>query len=524
MLAWIVYLNLVALLLSLAALVVERIALARRWATRSVWAAAFAAAFIAPLFIASVQFEIPNSVSESKPARIVPLREITSNNLSPRMWIDTIPNGPVKVRLAEPWLFRIWGAVSVSILIAVFLSGFYLAWGRRNWLSTTLCGSAVLISERTGPAVVGFIRPRIVLPRWVLQASDEDQALVMAHERSHIAARDPQLFLAALLLLVVAPWNLPLWWQLRRLRRAIEIDCDARVLAEGRNMRNYGALLLEVGRRHSGAAFSGVLAMSEHKSNLETRISIMIEHSSQKVWQRSLLALGGLSLALVAVAAEVRPPNAASSSPEHTEISLAPTVLDRYVGSYQLFPNTVMKVTREGNCLVTQLTGQGKVEIFAEREDEFFSKMVDAQITFETDAQGRVTGLVLHQGGADRPAARISDVVAAQIQQALSLRRQNNTPQPGSETALRRSIDEDTRGQPDYSQMSPLLAEAARQQMPKIQPFMSGLGALQSLTFRTVGQRGEDIYDVKFENGATEWGIALADDGKIETLWVHMAP
>ncbi|UUZ52386.1 hypothetical protein LP419_22985 [Massilia sp. H-1] len=46
-----------------------------------------------------------------------------------------------------------------------------------------------------------------------------------------MAARDPQLLGLALLVLVAMPWNLPMWWQLRRLRHAIEVDCDARVLA-----------------------------------------------------------------------------------------------------------------------------------------------------------------------------------------------------------------------------------------------------------------------------------------------------
>ena len=59
------------------------------------------------------------------------------------------------------------------------------------------------------------------------------QAAVIAHEQSHLEARDPQLFTLALALLVFMPWNLPLWWQLRRLRYAIEIDCDARVLKGG---------------------------------------------------------------------------------------------------------------------------------------------------------------------------------------------------------------------------------------------------------------------------------------------------
>jgi len=77
------------------------------------------------------------------------------------------------------------------------------------------------------------------------------------------------------------PWNLPLWWQLRRLRRAIEVDCDARVLNAGHDVNRYGETLLEVGQRHS-AFLGSVAAMSESKSFLEQRIRIML--SKPKRW------------------------------------------------------------------------------------------------------------------------------------------------------------------------------------------------------------------------------------------------
>jgi len=70
-------------------------------------------------------------------------------------------------------------------------------------------------------------------------------------EQSHLVAGDPRLLTGALCLLVFMPWNLPLWWQLRRLRRAIEVDCDARVLNAGHDVNRYGETLLEVGQRHS---------------------------------------------------------------------------------------------------------------------------------------------------------------------------------------------------------------------------------------------------------------------------------
>jgi hypothetical protein len=72
-----------------------------------------------------------------------------------------------------------------------------------------------------------------------------------------------------------------------------------------------------------------------------------------------------------------------------------------------LAPGFVLTVTREGDKLMTQATGQGKVEVFPSSPTEFFLKVVDAQLSFVKDAAGKVTGLVLHQGGRDMPAKKI---------------------------------------------------------------------------------------------------------------------
>jgi hypothetical protein len=88
------------------------------------------------------------------------------------------------------------------------------------------------------------------------------------------------------------------------------------------------------------------------------------------------------------------------------EIVLDPQVLDRYAGRYQFAPSIVFTVTRQGDRLLAQLTGQPSAEIFASSEREFFYK-IDARITFEVDAQGRANALVLHQGGRDQRATRM---------------------------------------------------------------------------------------------------------------------
>jgi CubicO group peptidase (beta-lactamase class C family) len=92
---------------------------------------------------------------------------------------------------------------------------------------------------------------------------------------------------------------------------------------------------------------------------------------------------------------------------EHKEIDVDPKLFDGYVGRYQLAPNFIISVTREGDRLFAQATNQAKLEIFPEGERDFFYKAVDAQITFEIGSQGRASALILHQNGANVPAQRI---------------------------------------------------------------------------------------------------------------------
>jgi len=92
---------------------------------------------------------------------------------------------------------------------------------------------------------------------------------------------------------------------------------------------------------------------------------------------------------------------------QHKEITVDPKIFDNYAGTYQFAPGVNLFVTRDADHLFAQLTGQGKLEIFPEGERDFFLKVVDAQITFVTDANGRATELILHQNGLDQHAKRI---------------------------------------------------------------------------------------------------------------------
>jgi len=93
-------------------------------------------------------------------------------------------------------------------------------------------------------------------------------------------------------------------------------------------------------------------------------------------------------------------------SKERKEITVNPAIFGSYAGRYQLAPNFIITISRVGDALFLQATGQPRFQLFPESEREFFLKEVDAQITFVKEAGG-VTALLLHQGGRDLTATKL---------------------------------------------------------------------------------------------------------------------
>ncbi|MGV0026158.1 serine hydrolase [Phormidesmis priestleyi] len=92
---------------------------------------------------------------------------------------------------------------------------------------------------------------------------------------------------------------------------------------------------------------------------------------------------------------------------ERKAIAINPKLYEAYVGRYELAPNFILTITKAGDRLFAQATGQPKVELFPESETNFFIKEVDAQVTFVRDQQRQVNQLILHQSGQNVPAKRL---------------------------------------------------------------------------------------------------------------------
>jgi TonB-dependent SusC/RagA subfamily outer membrane receptor len=176
---------------------------------------------------------------------------------------------------------------------------------------TALGQHSVFVCGTAGPAVYGVRSPRIVVPAWLLHRSPEEQQFVLTHEQAHITARDPMLLMSACAAAALVPWNPCMWYLLNRLRLAIELDCDTRVLQSGASARRYGALLIDLSAAATPAPLlTGATAFSHHTSHLERRLRRMTDRPVAHTTTRRLVSLSLGALALIAACGAELPTSA----------------------------------------------------------------------------------------------------------------------------------------------------------------------------------------------------------------------
>lgn len=197
-----------------------------------------------------------------------------------------------RLRFLDPWLLGGWAAASVATAGWLLAGWARLRVRRREWTEAEIDGVEVLISPDEGPAITGFLQGMILLPSWFDELDRDLRPLVLRHEREHLAVGDHRLLLGALVAVTLFPWNPVLWWSLARLRQAMEIDCDRRVLGEGVSRAAYGELLVQVGERASGPPLSPA-AFADSSSFLERRIRRLAARSPRARLGKAAAAVAG---------------------------------------------------------------------------------------------------------------------------------------------------------------------------------------------------------------------------------------
>ena len=293
-----VYVLTVSVLLGLAAWAFERAVRVFAFPTRWIWAGAMAGSlgYTLAAILRPTTSSHPLGTVVATPLDVLLIPVIGSIT----RLADTTPVG---IGL-EPLLGAGWVVLTLAVAVVLLRAHMRLRSDRSTWKAAELDGRDVLVSEDLGPGVVGWIRSVIVMPRWAFGMPPQERELMLQHEGEHCHAGDTRLAGLALLLLTLLPWNLPLWWQVHRLRVAIEIDCDHRVLHRSADVKRYARLLVEIGARGTAARLSA-LAFARPIPSIERRILAMTDSRDPRYIRT--VALTFLAALLVVASCQVEP-------------------------------------------------------------------------------------------------------------------------------------------------------------------------------------------------------------------------
>jgi TonB family protein len=289
--SWMLYAALVGILVSVAATALDRAAVARQRPTRMIWAAALAL---------SIAWPVGRGIARMTPERATPVRlmPFTITVQSPAM--TSRATALSRAAIDRALLFG-WCGMSALLILRLLRGLNTLRRTSTTWKPAEVDGTAVRLSSNVGPAVVGLRSMDVVLPEWILSLDQPLRAIVLRHEEEHRSARDPYLLFGAALAVALMPWNLALWLEAKRLRLAIELDCDARVLRAHPSTERYGLLMLTIAQRRSVAPTLFAPMLTEPTTQLERRIIAMRTGTRRlarvTVYGGSVIALGVLAFA-----------------------------------------------------------------------------------------------------------------------------------------------------------------------------------------------------------------------------------
>ena len=131
-----------------------------------------------------------------------------------------------------------------------------------------------VVESAAGPAVVGFLRPIVVLPAGFIETATREELIhVLLHELAHVKRRDPLLQLLCLVSQVVFWFHPSIWLARRRLSALTEICCDeAVVAADGGCAAGYRRTLLQLARPMLAPRPFGSLHFFPRRSQLLLRV------------------------------------------------------------------------------------------------------------------------------------------------------------------------------------------------------------------------------------------------------------
>lgn len=388
-------------------------------------------------------------------------------------------------------------------------------------------GRDVRVSDRT--TVPLTIAGSILLPPDHTSWTDAKRRAVLAHETSHVERGDYYTLLLAAIHRALFWFSPAAWWLNNWIAELAEANSDTDALEQMEDRLNYAEILVEMAakarRLPAGLAMARPATVAARVERILQGGALPIRMNARRwVLVLALLAPAAMATAGTTGADKIDPMVAermAEQQKPRKPIVLDPAAYDKFAGYYEM-PFTKgrpVKVHRDGTRFMANVIGQTPMEFLPESPTKFFAKDLPMQGSFQMDAAGKVTGVVLHQNGHELLAPRIDNAAGQSLEAALAERVKANKPLPGSEAALRAHIAQIKAGRIDRDSILADRADGVIAVLPKIQKEMLPLGELKNLEFRRVDAGGMDVYRATYEKGVRDWWVLVTPDGKLDSMW-----
>ena len=369
-----------------------------------------------------------------------------------------------------------------------------------------------------GPALVGVVRPRVVLPNdFEARFGAEERAMILAHERTHLACGHASIN-ALTALLKAANWFNPLIHLAARCSRVDqELACDAAVITRYPAARqSYAQALLKTQLAYAPLPL-GCDWPVRSASLLEKRIEML---GQQKPGRLRLLG-GAVLIAALATGSGLA---AWAAQPADVRVAAsAPGDLDRYVGAYEITRFVSMIVTRQGDTLVLQQQQGPPAESFRRGADGVWTGVESGrQFIIDVAPDGRVIDLSFAGGPAPGKMRRLPDGALDTRAVELASKVKAQAPDDRTEGVIRELIRTVRDGSINFDErFGERMAIAARADLPEMQSDFQSLGELKALAFKGVGPGGGDIYEASFANGQRVFRVLLDPQGRIDAMSIQ---
>ena len=352
-----------------------------------------------------------------------------SGSLSPEPLHDMLPAERGMAAAARPapvqalnWLAlaTIVYALVAGLLLSRLAVGLYLTWRlaraakpmREPW---TADWSVRVSSVIAGPVTFGST---ILLPPQCFDWDVRKRQAVLAHEGAHVANRDFYLLLLAAFNRSVFWFSPFAWWHHTRLAELAEIISDARALEVVEDRLSYAEILLDL-VQHVRRAPAGIeMARACTVRSRVERILAATAAPAKLGWGKRIGTAAVILPVVIVSAGSIAYRSAPVSSPsqEHSAVPATAVRTPQSVSFYSLGRASIFTVSREGDELFGQVSGQRKLRLAAAGDGIYSYPAAAGPILVAVGGEPQQAGPVLSQNGHDISAIRVAELSSQSVE------------------------------------------------------------------------------------------------------------